>query len=174
MGAESRRWPGWSNPVVTAFVRTHGTLRCGGILDQLLGRPGGPDGEISAAIWAAALEVVFGAVVAEGAFVSTDSRPGRSVRQIAIAAFAVRSKFQHLAYPFVEPRTWVATSRLRQLFYRHACAIALRFFSTCRWNQHNLCWNAGGALKSRQYRRLTAFARLPTLMCSAVRRMTPV
>src|SRR5216683_2928830 len=89
-GAQSRR------PAALGLVDTRGGS---GMLRELPGGPARPWHELAAAVRAAAVEDFCRAVAAERAFERADDRVGRLRRQVAVAAFTIRTKLEHARVP---------------------------------------------------------------------------
>ncbi|HEX3322518.1 MAG TPA: hypothetical protein VHR84_17570 [Terriglobales bacterium] len=63
--------------------------------NQLLGGTDRSWRKITAAVWANPMQHIVGAGGAEGAFISAYAGVSRIRRQVTIAAFTIRAKFQH-------------------------------------------------------------------------------
>ncbi len=70
---------------------------------QRVGRTNRPRDEVAAAVGTAAREHVLRTPSAERALERADARLGGIRRQIAVAAFAVRTKFEHVPLPMTLP-----------------------------------------------------------------------
>src|SRR5688500_15646436 len=84
-----------SGNALSAAFRFEYAVRGCRVLEQFLGRAPWPAQQLATAIRAGAVQLVASAPGAERALERADVRLRRITREIAIAAFAVRTKLQH-------------------------------------------------------------------------------
>src|SRR5690348_18345819 len=94
------------------------------MLRELFCRPTRTGHHFTAAVRALALEHAIGAGAAKGAFERADDGVSRVWRKIAIAAFAIGTKRQHVFSPWISRIFCLAGRLYRDALFRHDLSLA--------------------------------------------------